>query len=350
MRLRSVCLARVLVLALLLAMSACTEQGGPPSPWQQPPTLDVDLRVTVEPSQVALLAPITVTLDRYRKKGVAVAFAPEVDEELFVTESQSTGEEREYGGGLWQRTTLVLLPVEGPGELQIPSFAATAAAQEEGAVAKVATTPEQTVTVSSLLDGQHGGAIEAPGSLFPTPFAGWWWVLGGTAAVALLALLIVWSRRRKPRFDPLTVQVPAHVSALRELQRWRSASRTTPAEIEAFYVGVSQVLRVYLEDRFGLHAPERTTEEFLRDLDTGSVLARSHRAELNRFLSQCDLVKFAKLVPTADDHLATFDLAEAFVESTREDRVQEPPASDSASVGSSAIAAASADQVMKGGA
>ena len=83
---------------------------------------------------------------------------------------------------------------------------------------------------------------------------------------------------------------------------------------------VSDVLRVYLEERFGLRAPERTTEEFLRDLEGGEALARGHRAELERFLSQCDLVKFAAARPTEHDHLATFALAEAFVATTAGDR------------------------------
>ena len=97
--------------------------------------------------------------------------------------------------------------------------------------------------------------------------------------------------------------------------------RATEAEIAAFYVGVSQVLRVYLEDRFGLHAPERTTEEFLRDLDGSEQLIREHRTELKGFLTQCDMVKFAKLLPSEAEHDKTYQLAESLIESTRVDRI-----------------------------
>ena len=114
--------------------------------------------------------------------------------------------------------------------------------------------------------------------------------------------------------------MPPHVNALRALQRLRGAPRTTSAQVDAFYVEVSSVLRVYLEERFGLRAPELTTEEFLLGLESGDQLARGHRAELERFLMQCDLVKFAAVVPGENEHLATFALAEAFVESTRADR------------------------------
>ena len=124
----------------------------------------------------------------------------------------------------------------------------------------------------------------------------------------------------------------------RALQRLRSAPRTTAAEIEAFYVEVSAVLRLYLEERFGLRAPERTTEEFLRELESGAALAREHRAELKQFLSQCDLVKFAAYRPSENDHLATFAIAEAFVERTRADRAATPDADTAAAATAEVVA------------
>jgi hypothetical protein len=183
-------------------------------------------------------------------------------------------------------------------------------------------TPAQTVIVTSTLAG-HDPAIEAPGDPFPTPFGGWWWLALGAALLALTAFGCVWWWRRPRPVQPATVALPPHTKALRELSRWHQAPRTTREEIEAFYVGVSHVLRVYLEERFALHAPERTTEEFLRDLEGGDRLARRHEAELERFLSQCDLVKFAAFTPSASEHDVTWSLAEGFVQSTRPDRSAE---------------------------
>jgi hypothetical protein len=113
--------------------------------------------------------------------------------------------------------------------------------------------------------------------------------------------------------------VPPHTKALRALARLRVLPRTTPAQVEAFYVEVSQVLRTYLEERFGLHAPERTTEEFLSELEQGSALSTDQRRALQRFLSQCDMVKFAAQIPGEEVHLETFAIAEQFVETTRAD-------------------------------
>lgn len=289
--------------------------GGPEAPWPKAPDLPLDLRVVVAPDSVALLQPVTVTLDLFAAAGVESEFAPVVDAKDFLATTVKQPP-RPLFGGTWTRTVLELKPVRGPGRLVVPAFTCK---QKGGDAA--ASTPEHAITVTSTLAGA-GAGIEAPGEPFPTPFGGWWWVAAaGAAAVALFAWF--WYRRSHPfvRRHPDAVAVPAHVKALRALERLRTVDRTTPAQIDGFYVDVSAVLRSYLEERFGLHAPERTTEEFLREPEGGDGLARHHRAELERFLSQCDLVKFAAFVPTESDHLTTWTLAERFVQATRGDRV-----------------------------
>jgi hypothetical protein len=294
--------------ALLLA--AC---GAPALPWSAPPAAAIDLKLAIAPTTAALMQPIVVTIDRWRAADVEVEFAPQVDGKDFLC-TTTVEPEVDLLTGRWQRTVLQLRPRRGPGELTVPSFVAKA---KSGAAA--ASTPEQIVTVTSSLAG-HGGSIEVPGEPFPTPFAGWWWLGGAAALASLLAAMWLFARRRRGPSLPVEVALPAHVKALRALQRLRQAARTTPAEIESFYVEVSQVLRVYLEERFGVRAPERTTEEFLREVESSDALLQKHRRELERFLSQCDLVKFAAVVPGEGEHMTTFAVAEAFVESTRPDR------------------------------
>lgn len=323
---------RLLQLMLLLVPAACG--GGAVAPWSAAPAGPLDLRIAVTPAKVPLLEVVTVTFDLWAGAGQEVEFAPAFAPKDFLIADTTTTHEPLFGGQ-WQHTVVRLRPRRGPGELVLPSFLAKAKTGDAAA-----STPEQKLVVESLLAG-HGDAIEAPGAPFPTPFTGWWWVGAGAGAL-LLGAALVWRRRRRRRralTAPAAVALPPHVRALRALQRLHEAPRTTAAEVAAFYVGVSNVLRVYLEQRFGLRAPERTTEEFLRELETGDVLARAHRHELERFLSQCDLVKFAAVVPTESDHRTTFALAEAFVESTRPDRAGPP----------SAVAAVTASAGEEGG-
>ena len=294
--------------ALLPLLAAC----GPASPWAAEPPTVVALQARVEPATVALLEPVTITLDVWTRAGAPVDFAPELPAADFAT-TRRDEPARPLFGGSWRRTVLQATPKRGPGELTIPAFTARL---REGA--GEASSPAAAVTVRSVL-APDDDAIEAPGEPFPTPPPVWPWLLGGALLAGLGGLWLVASRRRGGLAMAPSVAEPPHVRARRELERLRGRSRTTAAEIAAFYVDVSQVLRGYLEDRFGLRAPERTTEEFLRDLEGGDALAKAHRADLEAFLSQCDLVKFAAVVPSDRDQEVTWQLAAAFVEATRAD-------------------------------
>ena len=314
---------RSLSLGLLVLFASCDSSA--PSPWSAPPELALDLRVEVTPLQVGVLQPVSVIVDRYRAGDVQATLQADFDDADWVEQERVALDEQPLGRGFWQRTVFTLLPLRGPGELRVPALRVEASDGTEAGAA--ASSEEVVVLVTSVLSDEHGAEIEAPGAPFATPWSRWWWGAGALALAAAAALLVLARRRRAQPSEPVTVLVPAHVRALRELRRWRGAARQSDAEVEAFYVGVSQVLRQYLEERFSLHAPERTTEEFLRDLERGDGLARRHRGELERFLSQCDMVKFAKVVPSPDEHERTYALAEAFVESTRADRSPDQEAS-----------------------
>ena len=125
--------------------------------------------------------------------------------------------------------------------------------------------------------------------------SGWewlWWTLGTLAVVALLfAAWRYWQKRRSQ--IPVEPPVPAHVRAKQKLQE-ALALITRP---EPFCVLVSDTIRVYLEERFNFRAPERTTEEFLHELQDTNLLAAEQKEKLGEFLGRCDLVKFAKYEP-----------------------------------------------------
>jgi hypothetical protein len=303
---------RLGVLPLVL-LAGC----GPTPPWPEAPAVAIDLQASLSKPTVALLEPFELTLDLWRRGDLEVEFDPQVPDgcaghvELLP--------ERELGNGHWRRARLRLRAVQAPGALTIAPFTAKA---KDGTVD--VSSGELQLEVTSLL-ADAGSALEAPALLVP-PRPWWPWAAAG-AALLLLVLGIAWWRRRPVRTapPPLAISLPPHTKALRELARLRAQSRRTAAEVDAFYVAVSSVLRVYLEERFGLHAPERTTEEFLHEVEnadaTGAAwLSTAHCLELRRFLQQCDLVKFAALVPDETVHLQTLAIAEQFVEATRVDR------------------------------
>jgi hypothetical protein len=70
------------------------------------------------------------------------------------------------------------------------------------------------------------------------------------------------------------------------------------SEPKPFTIAVSGVTRLYLEERFDFRAPERTTEEFLYELQGTNLLTADQKLSLADFLANCDLIKFAKYEPT----------------------------------------------------
>ena len=119
----------------------------------------------------------------------------------------------------------------------------------------------------------------------------WLWAAYIVAGLAVLAALYgLWRFiRRKAAAKP---KLPYEV-ALERLEAARALM--TPDTVRDYAFTASEIIRVYLEQRFGEKAAHRTTDEFLSDLllQTGTPLA-GHQDRLKDFLSHCDLSKFAR--------------------------------------------------------
>jgi len=157
-----------------------------------------------------------------------------------------------------------------------------------------------------------------PFELPPDP-AGWGVVLGIPLAVlalagAAFALRFALRRREERRRSP--PPPPAHEVALAELREIRESGLLEEGRISEYTDRVSDVLRRYLEARFALPAPERTTEEFLDEVARAPVLDRTRKRFLADYLAQCDLVKFAAADPGRRELEGLFDSSVKFVEET----------------------------------
>lgn len=163
----------------------------------------------------------------------------------------------------------------------------------------------------------------ALGALGPrrTPGAPRWpWALAGLVVLAAASpfLFRAWTRYRAQSRRKSAYQVArAELDGL--LYGPRPAIHDLTA-VDAFYVALSGIVRRYLEDRFGLHSPEQTTDEFLDSLASSPDLRRDHQELLNEFLRGADLVKFAHLLPDAAGLNSSVGLAQRFLEETGEAR------------------------------
>src|SRR4051812_29581899 len=111
-----------------------------------------------------------------------------------------------------------------------------------------------------------------PPVFVPNPWSWVFWTAGILLALSVIATgIIIWLAMRNRR--DIAVPVPPHVRARQRLE----AALQLIGDPRAFCIAVSDAVRAYLEERFSLRAPERTTEEFLRDLQKTSALTQQQK-------------------------------------------------------------------------
>jgi hypothetical protein len=229
----------------------------------------------------------------------------------------------EFVNGRWLRRQEYVLDTFLSGELVIPAMTARftdrRAGKEAGQPAGVAatlTTDEFTVTVKSLWEGEFDPTafrdIKGP-VVLPADRTWIWWAGGGLAGGAALLAVVALVFRGRGRKTPEVV-VPPHEWALCQLQALIDERLAERKLVGEFYFRLSMIVRRYIERRFDLMAPEWTTQEFMVQVQRGSKLPVEYRAVLGDFLQACDLVKFARYAPLADEIAATLSAARDFVE------------------------------------
>ena len=151
-------------------------------------------------------------------------------------------------------------------------------------------------------------------------------IMGAAIMLAAAAIVFILWRRSKRLKEVAARAIPAHEKAFALLERLLAENLVEEKRYAEFTARVSDILRLYIEDRFGLRAPERTTEEFLAEAGDGLAVDVEKKSILERFLVHCDLVKFAALDPSADDVKLTFETCRDFVDATKREEVKEEAA------------------------
>lgn len=153
----------------------------------------------------------------------------------------------------------------------------------------------------------------------PVAISSSWAWLGWVLAAAALIALIVWAwkkwRVKKANAVAVKIDIPPHERARRKLEK----ALELLDQPKPFCTLVSDAVRLYLEERFTLNAPDRTTEEFLDDLQSAAVLTFTQKQMLADFLMRCDLVKFARHEPPASELQELYQSALRLIQET------EPP-------------------------
>jgi hypothetical protein len=142
------------------------------------------------------------------------------------------------------------------------------------------------------------------------------------ALLAGIVVLLVWKwlrdRRRKKRgFIPPRSAEPAHIYALRELDRLKEDKLWQNNQVKAYYTRLTEILRIYIEQRYIIRALEETTEEILHDLRKVGFNDNRLYNKLEDLLKMADLVKFARWKPVPEENETALLAAYIFVNETK---------------------------------
>jgi hypothetical protein len=126
--------------------------------------------------------------------------------------------------------------------------------------------------------------------------------------LSLLGLVVWWFvKRPKPELPP---KVPREI-ALGELEQIRrDIERMSPYQ---FSICVSDILRRYVAQQYGLPATRQTSIEFLTAAAKAPSFSVDEKSLLEDFLNRCDLIKFARYEATTSDSELLLEEAIRFV-------------------------------------
>ena len=186
--------------------------------------------------------------------------------------------------------------------------------EEKGKVATIASDPIE-VKVSSMLDDQVPDLGQLEGMLPPQPLEDnqrYWWVWCLLAAAALLFAAFRFLRRRESRVATERKRSPEEV-AREALGALLAEDLPRRGLFKDFYVRLTGIVRVYIEETTGLRAPEQTTEEFLREMRTRATFSAERSIQLQEFLEAADMVKYAGQQPGSDQIELSIRRAQEFI-------------------------------------
>lgn len=145
------------------------------------------------------------------------------------------------------------------------------------------------------------------------------YLLYGGIALLIIGILIYIINRRinnKPIFFAPKPKEPAHVIALRSLDKLKSEKVWQKGLIKEYYTGLTDVIRVYLENQFNIQALEKTSDETIQELKSLKLDDKLFQ-KLNELFAEADLVKFAKQMPQQADNELHLQTAYSFIEQTK---------------------------------
>lgn len=140
----------------------------------------------------------------------------------------------------------------------------------------------------------------------------------GVLLLAIIGLVVYFILRKKKMgyyFKP-KVELPPHVTALQKLDKLKASKIWQRGQEKEYYTELTDILRGYIDRRFGIDAPEMISEDIISAVHLATD-TRSATDGLAQILRLADMVKFAKYVPFTDENDLSLVNAYLFVNQTK---------------------------------
>ena len=149
-----------------------------------------------------------------------------------------------------------------------------------------------------------------------------YWLLVFVGAAIGFTLLYSF-RNDKPIIKRLKVEakLPAHVKAINDIEVLKKEGSSHSEDAKAYYTQLTDILREYINDRFGFNATEMTSYEILERLEQSQD--KESLSQLRDLLMTSDMVKFAKFKPMLNENDRNLMSAMEFVNDTKIDVPEE---------------------------
>lgn len=301
-------------LKLILIMAAALCVAFADSAFDASPS-EVKIEIQATPQNATVGDPITIYLDIPIPQGYQITL-PKLGEQIGdfsildsppgkITNAEQSGEQ-----SISKYQAQIVVALFKPGEFEFPPIQISLRGAD-GSERQISSPPVK-ISVQSILTEQDQELKQLKKQAEIQESVPWaMWLLIACLVLTLAAIGIwLWQRGRRPKLqrtsEPDVDPIALVEADLRDLMR---SDLLENGLTKQFYVSLSELIRRILEAGFHIQTLEKTTSEILEELKLVGNGKEPGQAlnTIESVLVECDLVKFAKYIPSRDESNAAVE-------------------------------------------
>lgn len=260
-------------------------------------------------------AMLTLEILKGNDSGILID-APESGKDYFGVEiSDLTIDTVDHGNGRYELDYNYTIQAFDPGTISLPPFKYAIGADtiESSSV----TLKVLEVDLDSLTDINPMEKVVSVSSKWYDFIPDWWiWVFVGLAIIAVAMCGILLFRRKKSIASKPIKATPPYDLAVMRLNDLQAKKLPQSGRDKEYYTELTEILRQYLDGRFGINAMEMSSTQIIATLRHNKETKPGSEL-MKQILEIADFVKFAKVRPMPDDNVKAFNSAVKFVEDSK---------------------------------